>query len=297
VDWTDTGWQRSAHAWIRRQVEVTGPITQPHVRPWSTTMRVPTGAGVLWFKANGPGTLYEAGLVAALGRLAPDLVPVPVAVDAARGWSLSPDGGEPMAAPPDPARWEALLPRYAELQRTVAGHVAELVDLGVPDLRLERMPAHFAEVTGGDARAGRYAGWCAELAAVGIAPSLQHDDLHDANVFRHGDGYRIVDWGDSSVAHPFGTLLITLRVLAARLNLPAGDPVLDRLRDAYLEPWTGEHDRPSLRHAADLAVRVALVGRVLVWRRALLDADDAALAEYGDVTDGWLDAVFAAEPP
>jgi hypothetical protein len=39
------------------------------------------------------------------------------------------------------------------------------------------------------------------------------------------------------------------------------------------------------------------VGRVLAWRRALLDADDAARAEYADATDGWLDAVFAAEPP
>jgi hypothetical protein len=297
VDWLDGDWRRAAHGWIGRQVEVTGPITQPHVRPWSTTMRVPTSAGVLWFKANGPGTVYEAGLLAVLGRLVPDSVPVPVAVDAARGWSLSPDGGSPLTPPPDLAHWEALLPRYAELQRTVAGHVGELLDLGVPDLRPERMPGHLAELIQDDERVGRYAGWCAELAAAGIPPSIQHDDLHDANVFRHGGGYRIVDWGDSGVAHPFGTLLITLRVLAKRLDLPAGDPLLNRLRDAYLEPWTGEHDRPALRHAADLAVRVALVGRVLAWQRALLDADDAARAEYGPATDGWLDALFDVNTP
>ena len=61
----------------------------------------------------------------------------------------------------------------------------------------------------------------AEAAAklVDVRPAtVQHDDLHDGNVFGSADAVRIIDWGDASLAHPFGTLLITLRVLASQLQ-------------------------------------------------------------------------------
>ena len=50
----------------------------------------------------------------------------------------------------------------------------------------------------------------AELSSAGIGATIQHDDLHDGNVVISEAGYRIVDWGDAGVAHPFGTLLVTL---------------------------------------------------------------------------------------
>jgi len=48
-----------AHAWIHAQVDglgiaLVGAITQLHVRPWSTVLRVPTGDGDLHFKASVP---------------------------------------------------------------------------------------------------------------------------------------------------------------------------------------------------------------------------------------------------
>ena len=109
-----------------------------------------------------------------------------------------------------------------------------------------------AQLAGLRADQGRFAEWCDQLAATGVAASLQHDDLHDANIFVPYDGvgpYRVFDWGDASVAHPFTTLLVTLRVVAYRLELTGGAAELLRLRDAYLEPWTGEHDRATLVEA------------------------------------------------
>ena len=72
----------------------TGPIEQPHVRPWSTAMRVPTSAGDLWFKANAPLLRYEASVVQILSRVRPDLVPELVGVEPDRGWMLMRAGGE-----------------------------------------------------------------------------------------------------------------------------------------------------------------------------------------------------------
>jgi hypothetical protein len=103
---------------------------------------------------------------------------------------------------------------------------------------------------------------------------------------------RVFDWGDASVAHPFGVLLVSLRVAADRFDVRAGDPVLARLRDAYLEPWSDIADRASLLAEVEAAVQVTKVSRALSWERSLVGADAAALAEYGPNVQGWLDELL-----
>jgi aminoglycoside phosphotransferase (APT) family kinase protein len=120
---------------------------------------------------------------------------------------------------------------------------------------------------------------CAELATIG-AETIQHDDLHDGNVHRPDAGYRILDWGDAGVSHPFATLLVTERSVAARFGLEVGMPELARLRAAYLEPWTDVASSSVLRHAAELAIWVGLISRALTWRDALSVANDDELAEW-----------------
>ncbi|MFI9641143.1 phosphotransferase [Micromonospora sp. NPDC051925] len=319
--WADPQWRSGALDWVTDHLDrhgrrVTGPV-EARVRPWSLVWQVPTDAGPYWFKANNPGTAYEAVLLAGLARRAPDRVLDPVAVDTGRGWSLLPDGGPSLrdSSEPDPARWADVLAAYAELQRAVAPAVDELVALGVPDHRPAAMPGLLAGLLDDraalllDAEGGldaathdrlrahlpRFAEDCRRLADSGVPASVQHDDLHDGNVFAAADGYRFFDWGDASVAHPFGTLLVTLRSVAHTFSLAEGDPVLRRLRDAYLEPWTDRHDRATLRETAGLAVRVATVSRALSWRRAL-DTTDPSRTEYADAVPGWLGELFAPMP-
>ena len=75
---------------------------------------------------------------------------------------------------------------------------------------------------------------------------------HDGNVLAGDGGYRVIDWGDSGVAHPFATLLVTLRSVGNAFELgdwtPFGPaaPELERLRDAYLEPWSDRLARAEL---------------------------------------------------
>src|SRR5437016_788663 len=82
-----------ARAWIESNVTVAGEVEQPHVRPWSTVLRVPTSRGDVWFKAALPGLGHDVGVTAVLARLRPDIVLAPIAVDLDRGWMLLPDGG------------------------------------------------------------------------------------------------------------------------------------------------------------------------------------------------------------
>jgi len=307
--------------WVAAQLDrhglrVTGVAGAPRDRPWSTVLPVPTSGGTVWFKANAAGTVYEPRLLGALANWRAPHVLTPLAVDAERAWSLLPDGGttlrETLARRPDLRHWERLLSDYADLQRALAVRVSDLPALGVPDLRPAAMPGHLAALLAdGDAlllglpggmseqtltrlrgMEEEYAGWCARLDDSGIPPSLQHDDLHDGNVFVRPGGYAIFDWGDAVVAHPFGSLLVALRSIAARFGLPPGSAELRRLRDAYLEPWSEGRETAELAEVVDLAVHVATVGRALCWQRALAGVAGPERAEHAEAVPGWLEELL-----
>src|SRR6185436_11021013 len=143
--WIDPDWLADAHAWIRAHADVTAPIEQPHVRPWGTVLRAPTGAGDVWFKAGIASMRFEVALVRVLARERPDAVPELLASDADRGWMLMGDGGERMrevtARERSLARWLDVLPVYAGLQVDLVPFADELLAVGTPDHRLAVLPA------------------------------------------------------------------------------------------------------------------------------------------------------------
>jgi aminoglycoside phosphotransferase (APT) family kinase protein len=243
---------------------------------------VPTDAGDVWFKAAVPGLDHDAGVTAVLGRLRPDAVLAPLALDLERGWMILPDGGERLREVLDreqhPRRWLEIMPLYAELQIAAAPAVDELLAAGLPDYRLARMPELALDTA---SRLGVEAppvenieALLDELAAIGIPETVQHDDLHDGNVFVRADGaYAVFDWGDGCAAHPFASLVVGLRGIAHRFELAPGDPDLERARDAYLEPWDEFAPPAELRRAVELTEAVGRLSRSLAWFRSLPEGD------------------------
>jgi hypothetical protein len=314
--WVQPGWLADATGWIRSRLaehglEPTGEIEQPHVRWWSTALRVPTGDGDLWFKAAAPPHAFEARLLSILERERPGHVPEPVATDPERGWVLMRDGGERLRelvrTSRDLVHWQRLLPEYAELQLAAAADVDELLAAQVPDERLAVLPAHVAALlddrdacmvgrenglTEEDhdrlrALVPNFAERCERLAAYGIPETIQHDDLHDGNIFLRDGRYLFFDWGDSCVSHPFQSLVVAMRSLSHRLELPAGGPDILALRDAYLEPFAAYGAHSELVDACDIAHYVGTAARSLSWHRFVRarepqfrDGDDEAVP-YG----------------
>jgi hypothetical protein len=269
-----------AEQWIRAQVSPTGPIRIGHEHPWGTVLRVPITDGVVWFKECAGAHAFEARLTAELSARWPDRVTEVLAHDEERAWLLLADAGVPIGAFRDeavrnpPEAWLELLPLYAELQRGEVAHAQEHLAHGVPDLRLATLPEQFEgfldqalpsereDFLAMRAFAPRFAELCAELDAYSIPESIQHDDLHMANVYVRDGRLRILDWGDSSVAHPFTSLVVTFRFLEEINGLAPDDPWFPRLRDAYLEPW-GE----GLADAVDLALRIGIFAHAIAWAR------------------------------
>ncbi|MEA2127022.1 MAG: hypothetical protein QOI80_3804, partial [Solirubrobacteraceae bacterium] len=230
--------------------ERTGPVELFRERPWATVLKAPTTDGTVWFKAPSADTAFEVGLYGLLGRVAPEHVLVPLGVDRERSWLLLPDGGAPLleqASGADRiAALEAVMPQYAELQRSVAPHVDELLAFGVADMRPAAMPARFdtaiAEIEGGQHVASareRFVAWCDELDAGVGGASIDHNDLHAENILPAPDGsVRFYDWGDSVVAHPFASMLVGLGAVIYTDKCPPDDARILRVRDAYLEAFT-----------------------------------------------------------
>ena len=249
----------SAPAWALAQL---GPSEVTHLRsrPWAEIWRVDSAAGRWWLKVNAAGTAYEARLLAELARTGSPLVPNSLS-HPTEPWCLVADAGRSArdalqrAAPGERIGfWTAVLAGYAELQQAAVPDA--LRSVGLPDLSAGALLDRFDEVLT-DRRwfAAEVApelsrqDWeavracrprlaiAAAMLADGRPATVQHDDLHDGNVFGQTAAVRIIDWGDASLAHPFGTLLVTLDVLAAQLQCSRDDPELDPVRDGYLEVW------------------------------------------------------------
>jgi hypothetical protein len=264
-----------AEGWIRAHVEPTGAIETTHVRPWATVMRIPVGGGVIWFKACAPVQAFEPRLTAELYERWPDRVTEVLAVDEARHWLLLGDAGVAVGERGNPPEaWLEALPLYAELQKGETAYALDHIGHGVPDLRTAALPAGYERLLASELPiakddvkrlqdyAPRFTELCSALAKLGIQESIQHDDLHVANLYSEGGNLRVVDWGDSSIAHPFFSLLVTLRFLEEFNHLAPNDAWFRRLRDAYLEPWGS-----GFQETFEIALRVAWFAHAIAWIR------------------------------
>ena len=265
----------AAEEWIRSRVDPVVSIEPVHVQPWATVLRVQLAGGLIWFKACAPVQAFEPHLTAELCARWPDRVSEVIAHDVRRGWLLLADAGTPVGALGNrPEAWLAALPRYAELQRGEAAYVPEHLAHGVPDLRLATLPERYEELLQLDLPlsqeeidelrrfAPRFAELCDELATHDVPETIQHDDLHHANLYERDSRLRVLDWGDASISHPFASLVVTFRFLEERTGLAPTDPWFARLRDAYLEPWHG-----NLRDTFALAFRVGTFARAIAYVR------------------------------
>jgi hypothetical protein len=296
---------------------VTGEITQPHIRPWSTAFRIPTDSGVAWCKASGQGPAYEGSLLDAFDRWAVRGALLPLATDPGRALILTPDGGPTMRhtrpdgnGDHDLAAWARILRGYAHLQRSTEDRAGELVALGVPDMRPEHLVAVVEGFVADDgiwaradaedrdaARAARrrlpsllpvISGLVEELAAVGIAATIQHDDLHGGNILVGPAGDRVFDWGDASLAHPFTTMTTTLNSIEYRTGLDQHGPELRRLRDTYLEAWTDVAPLTPLVAAEGRSRVLGAISRAASWERSFEGVPPDQLGGDGGSTAAWL---------
>jgi hypothetical protein len=246
-----------------------------HDRPWSSVLRVATAEGDLFLKRCAPVQAFEVPLTASLAARWADRVPEVLVADPERSWMLMRDGGVRLRDLDTVAPLPLALRLYGELQVGETPCVDEFLAIGVPDVRLTVVAAAYEPFLARDhglapdeaARLGdlapRFRELCDELEAFGLPASIQHDDLHEANVFVRDGRVAIYDWGDSSVAHPLFSWLKPLGVAQDR----GLDP--EPFRAAYLTAWRAFAPEGKLRAALDVAVPVGSFAYAFQYQRQL----------------------------
>jgi hypothetical protein len=291
-------------------------------RPWSTVWRAETSRGVFYAKQNTPLQGFEAPLMAVLADLAPDHVVPVTAVDEGRDLLLTPDQGLVLGDSADGLSDDAAIELAlrvvlagAALQREVAPHAdmmsaAGLTRLGPLDVvaYVEQRLDDFARLPSDDPRAlsseaatrvSEYLPQLAResqaLAECGLPLTLQHNDLHQFNVFDVDGELRFFDFGDALLSDPLAALWVPLGGLAHRLGCSVSDPRVQKVADVALECWTDFAPLAVLRDVLPAALRLGRLSRAESYVRCFASMSDEELVEYGDAAAYWLEAVANLE--
>jgi hypothetical protein len=303
LPWEQPGWRESADAWIDETlralgIERSGEIDHMRQLPWAAVALVRTAEGDLYFKASAPSEAFEPALTLALARKRPDVVPEVVAVELRHAWMLTRDAGPQLrdliTDPPDPTVWHTLLRLYAELQIELCSSVDELLALGTPDSRPERLVSAYERLLSRWPNADP-APSTAEIDALvqrlgdAIPATLAHEEFADNNILLSDGRAVLIDWAESAVEHPFCSLVNAFRGLVDRWGFEPGASGLVRLRDIYLERWTPFAAMSDLIEVFDAAYALGMVCRALTWDRLVATLAAPLRAEYEHFVPAWLE--------
>ncbi|HEX9057946.1 MAG TPA: phosphotransferase [Ktedonobacterales bacterium] len=297
--WARHGWYAEAAAWISTHLAVSGsPAVGPveQLRTWERgcVLRVSTACGRRYFKALPALFAHEIALVEALAHQHPAHLVRLLHSDRDRGWMLMSDlGDHTLDHRSQPVGLEDALRLFAHLQRSTAHQAARWLKLGCPNRDLKwligQVDPLFAalptypgfeptEIERIRALADQLKRAAYDLTTCEVPLAIDHGDFHPSNVFVGRGTYVYADWTDSSLAHPFfsaAQFLASLRESASARNATDGHDEHARLRDAYLEAWTGYASGERLRDVFHLADQIMPLHRALAYHTDILPAMEA----------------------
>lgn len=296
--WWSASWAPEVLAWVDAVLPA-GTIRRGAAVPakmWSLSavLRVPVtsadGDRDLWFKTTCDWFRAEPGLTAVVARLAPDLTPDVVALDADRAWMLL---EELPGADAEPAHLAVPVARgMAALQ--LAADRTVLEEAGVESRPLEGLVGELHRALHDSVVADRFTDeqWAAwreqetwavaqvrELDALGLPLALNHGDLHLGNV-AGTDAPVVFDWTDACLTHPY----LDARHLAR--ERPESE-FAEAVWEAWTAPWRAAHPEVDHDRARALAEPVEVVFQLATYERIFRAQDGSSRGDLLSVVP-WL---------
>ena len=294
MPWSRPGGLDEPIAWLHEQLDTLGIGAGGHPEQVSNAyvscvLRCATDAGDVYLKLLPPLYNRELEILRALGEWGIAPTPEVLALDAEHRRLLMRDmGGYDLGETTDLDVWEDAVRELARLQRASMPFVADpaatpLHDWRVPVMRqsLDGLVEAVTPLLAGcryslskheqsllRAALPGLRNLCREIEDYGIAPAIEHGDLHGANIRVTPGGPVVYDWAWSAVSHPFLSLDSLLHT--QRRWLATTEGARARLRDAYLAAWSDCGTMEGLRSLFDGVDRLKTLYYVLAdaaWLR------------------------------
>jgi len=221
MPWAALGGPADSLRWARAALESSGQSSFKAVqqRTWnlSTLWRLePLSAadGPIWLKQVPHFMNYESTVLRWTNRAAPGTTPTLLAADGCGRSLLAHVAGDDLYGATVALR-QLIDEQLHVIQRVATEAVGELLTLGIPDLRGERLAADIREklltcspdYPGLDALLRRLDQQVQRLEDCGLPATLAHSDNHPGNARGSAQGVRLLDWGEAFIGTPAFDLL------------------------------------------------------------------------------------------
>lgn len=233
LSWQRPGWFSATALWMEELLlrECNGSLTEDIKSLRSSELGVilqaKTTMGLFFLKCTAP-TANDASYTQALSRIAPEYVAAPIVVDIKKQIMLSKDYGKILYTYNLSDVENAQLTRdYVRLQLATIDKTEDLIQAGIPDFRLHKLPGHIdrlaasltftslgkSEESKGHVNYFRKSTemFKEKLGKLGLDSDLPstvtHNDLWSNNIYKTEDreNYMFFDFVDAYVSHPFAS--------------------------------------------------------------------------------------------
>ncbi|KAA0549987.1 phosphotransferase [Bacillus sp. BGMRC 2118] len=288
ANWFQCNYYAKTYHWIQTELEkkgyvITGGIEQVKATDFSLVQLIPTNKGNVYFKAVSQSAQYEPEISQYLDEGHPGKTTSILSIHPQNAWLLMDDiGGTPLRSIKDQEIWEKAICEFAKFQITEVNNVQKLVELGVPKRDLALLKEQIASHLEGMCDTGLGAddkekvmsikqelmNMCDELAHILPLQSIDHGDLHSANI-QVVDGTAVfLDWGDAIVTHPFFSTRVfwnSLYELTENDTDEEWKELVAYFRSIYLEVWSSFAPKKTLERALAISDQLGCIQRALSY--------------------------------
>jgi Phosphotransferase enzyme family len=271
--------------------------------PWSCVVRFATTEGYIYLKSTPKLLALEAIIYQILHEQFHAPVPEVIAHNPELNCFLMKDAGGPLREilkkKFDVALLYKAIDQFTSLQLTVANKVNIFLDIGVPDWRLDKIPALYKqvisqrdvlkadglseiEITELEKLLPKVSNLCKKLSGYSIKQTIVQPDFHDNNTLINdiSQTITIIDLGEVVISHPFFSLATCLQQTKKHHGLTDKDDTYLRLVDACLKNYMILESRKNLLDAFATAYILLFVYGILASYRLMLACDRTRLMSF-----------------
>ena len=263
--------------WAMTALQQTKLNTETVVQtPWSSVIRIKTGDELFYLKTTPALIALESKIIQLLHDqfLAP--VPTVIAHNSELHCFLMKDAGTSLRSilkkEFDTDLLCKAIEKFTALQITVADHVDDFINIGVPDWRLNKLPDLYrqailqkdllmddglseSEINELEELLSKITDLCERLSRYAIKETIVQPDFNDNNTLidDQSKAITIIDLGEISISHPFFSLLNCLHVIKKYHALTNEDAAYLKAKDACLKNYRQFESEKNVADALEIA--------------------------------------------